>query len=311
MPGLRIPVAPSVAYHGDFAIVALTPQTVKAALNHLDKPEKLGGLASHPEMEATQAKLGGPLQAVYYTDTKYVTQLGYGLNQLVQIAATSLAGGDIASLPTLNEVLAKMGASVGGCRRVDGGVLYENYAKGGIPAVMPTNAALIGLMGGIMLPALSQAREQAKQTAGMSNLRMIGMACHIYAADHDGAFPQTIEQAFVHGDFSPDLLIAPYDWQEPVTPGEIADIRNGGFLTKDNPGEGILRNSFVLVTGQNANKSDPRNILMYEKLDFTDEPAAVFVDGHVERLDWYRLGEKLKETYQRLGRPEDLPDDFR
>lgn len=48
---------------------------------------------------------------------------------------------------------------------------------------------IIALLISILLPALSKAREQAKLTACLSNLRQIGMALHNYASDHKGDLP--------------------------------------------------------------------------------------------------------------------------
>ena len=49
--------------------------------------------------------------------------------------------------------------------------------------------AVISLLMGILLPALSQVRQQARRTACAGNLRQIGMAIHLYAESYDDTIP--------------------------------------------------------------------------------------------------------------------------
>ena len=46
--------------------------------------------------------------------------------------------------------------------------------------------AIIGLLAGMILPALSRAREKTRQTSCMSNLKQIGLGFTIYADEYDG-----------------------------------------------------------------------------------------------------------------------------
>lgn len=48
--------------------------------------------------------------------------------------------------------------------------------------------AIIAVLIGFLMPALSSAREKAKVTQDMNNLRQIGLATQMYLNDNDGAF---------------------------------------------------------------------------------------------------------------------------
>lgn len=49
--------------------------------------------------------------------------------------------------------------------------------------------AVISILAGLLLPALSRARDKARQGVCSSNLRQIAFAVQMYANDHDGRLP--------------------------------------------------------------------------------------------------------------------------
>lgn len=49
--------------------------------------------------------------------------------------------------------------------------------------------AVIGILAAILLPALARAREAARRSSCANNLMQIGMAMHLYASEHNSAFP--------------------------------------------------------------------------------------------------------------------------
>lgn len=55
--------------------------------------------------------------------------------------------------------------------------------------------AIIGLLAGLLLPALARARAKARQTVCGSNLKQIGVALALYADDHGGWMPLTTHGA--------------------------------------------------------------------------------------------------------------------
>ena len=49
--------------------------------------------------------------------------------------------------------------------------------------------AIIAILAAILFPVFAQAREKARQTQCLSNLRQIGTSIIMYATDYDGCFP--------------------------------------------------------------------------------------------------------------------------
>lgn len=53
--------------------------------------------------------------------------------------------------------------------------------------------AIIAILAAILFPVLSQARQAAKKTVALSNLKQLGLAKVMYASDNGDAFPRTMD----------------------------------------------------------------------------------------------------------------------
>jgi len=49
--------------------------------------------------------------------------------------------------------------------------------------------AIIAILASILFPVFARAREKARQTACLSNMKQLGMACNMYAQDYDEILP--------------------------------------------------------------------------------------------------------------------------
>lgn len=69
-------------------------------------------------------------------------------------------------------------------------------------------AAVIAILMGILLPSLAQARESARRTVCLSNMRQLMLAAKAYAGSYDGMYPLARESGGVEWDFK-TTLVAP------------------------------------------------------------------------------------------------------
>jgi prepilin-type N-terminal cleavage/methylation domain-containing protein/prepilin-type processing-associated H-X9-DG protein len=87
--------------------------------------------------------------------------------------------------------------------------------------------AIIAILAAILFPVFAQAREKARQTSCLSNLKQLGLALNMYAQDYDGTLMQTtyehpslkIHWSFVVQPYVKNLqiFVCPSD-ANPVTP---------------------------------------------------------------------------------------------
>lgn len=127
--------------------------------------------------------------------------------------------------------------------------------------------------------ALSQARKEAQRVVSMSNMRVIGQAIYIYAADHKGVFPENLEEILrAQPNLATlDTFRCPYDGTGPASFDELT------------------QKSYLLYRPGLTDKSPPDEILLAEKSTYGNNGANfLFVDGHVEFIPEPRAGELIE-----------------
>ncbi len=89
--------------------------------------------------------------------------------------------------------------------------------------------AIIAILAAILFPVFAQAREKARQTACLSNLRQVGLSAQMYAQDYDEQLPRTelggdVDEA--HEYYWGDML-QPYtkNWQMLTCPSAAKPVK--------------------------------------------------------------------------------------
>jgi prepilin-type processing-associated H-X9-DG protein len=127
---------------------------------------------------------------------------------------------------------------------------------------------LLVLIFTLVVPAI---KEEASKTACMANLKMIGMACQMYAADHDGAFPERLSQLYEAGLVSSlDVFVCPSTGAKIGSPQEI-DSKTSYEYRGASLDPRTLREptpQVILACDKDGNHRGGKNIL--------------YADGHVE-----------------------------
>jgi len=281
-------IMPSWSVANDHVVIGSNVELCDLGVKQLvSKDAEAKSLLDAEGYKKVAAQLPGNLVNLAYTDSQVLlTQTLMQIQQVWPILTMVAMQAGVklpVMLPSLTEIAQDLGPS---CRYgylgTDG--LYSHYRGPGIETgqMSVAGAALgAGLGAGIMMPALARAREQARSAASMSNLKQMGLALIMYADEHQGNLPASLEDAkSYYGN---------------------AKILDSPHKPKDFSGP-----SYLYISGQTT-AADYHNIVAYENPDFgKDKINVLFLDGHVEAMTPEAFQRELRATCERLGRK--MPD---
>ena len=120
--------------------------------------------------------------------------------------------------------------------------------------------AIIAILAGMLLPALSKAKEYAKQINCANNLKQIGLATVMYASDYNGFFPAYLGVATGKVGNLWDNQLAPYlDYKFANGPAAFdcpslvtIDATNSDYLSNRNLWRGYWVNSYIYTNQDNT-----------------------------------------------------------
>lgn len=181
-------------------------------------------------------------------------------------------------LPSIDAYIEQMEPGLRYARKTSDGI--ESFYMGtGLEAGAGGVAG--GAMGlAVLMPALNRTKKIAQRVVSGTNLKEVGLAAIVYANDHDGKFPSTLNE-----------LTADYDVSEKT-------------LTSPRKPDDFQGPSYILVPGL-TDAAPASAVLAYENPAFVedDQVNVLYTDGHVAAESKETLKQNLKTTYEHLGKP--------
>ncbi|MEM6458237.1 MAG: hypothetical protein AAF710_02470 [Planctomycetota bacterium] len=305
-------VAPSWAVVDDRLIFSLTAQGVGAAVLHARAPEN-SFLNQMPEgATAASTKLVGAVDPdptsmgyVDYAKTAANLYQGYamGINLLAMQAGGEMPFNPTDLLPPLETITPHLapGASydvvddAGYHRRTISPFPGASVLSPDVVFSSPTLTVLPNLMFlSRAVPPLGQAREQARHTVSMSNLRQLGVAAMAWSIDHDARLPPSLAAVFPHYVENPEVFFAPSDPQA---------IDDSAGLTADELAK--LGSYLYVPTTLTVNEIEwpSEHVLALERPRVWgpgERHAVLFADGHTETR--YDAAETQRLIQRQTGR---------
>jgi prepilin-type processing-associated H-X9-DG protein len=146
-----------------------------------------------------------------------------------------------------------------------------------------TLLAIVLLLLSIIVPTLARLREQSSYLPCPANLRGIGQALYLYAADHAGHYPPDLQTVFATQPVTPSKFICPSTSDaEPSSPSDLSLPNHCSYIyvganltTQSNP---------VCIVAL----EDPANHAM-------ESVNVLFADGHVESFELTFLMQSLND----------------
>ena len=122
------------------------------------------------------------------------------------------------------------------------------------------------VLAAILFPVFAQAREKARETASLSNLKQISLAAMMYCQDYDETLPPTKSADRLR------TVLAPY-------------LKNNEIWTSPVTGKRYAANPWLSGMSLASIESPADTVMLYEAVAYRDGARAVaFVDGHVKKL---------------------------
>lgn len=142
---------------------------------------------------------------------------------------------------------------------------------------------MMGWVASFSTGPLARAREMARRSACISNIKQVVMACHTYAADHKGKFPEKLSEVHRYVG-SLQVFCCPSTGVVILRPEDIDSMSSYKLIS-----------GFMLKEVENTAKK----LVLYESLENHGDGANVaFADGHCMWVKPERLRELLKEAGQ-------------
>ncbi len=137
--------------------------------------------------------------------------------------------------------------------------------------------AVLFVLGGMLLPALSSAKRKAQKISSVNNLKQIGLAARIFSGDNGDRLPVSFEE--MKNELSTDKI--------------TYDPETGQRYT-------------YLGGGQSLDGLKPDSVLAYSALDEKGGCSVLFADGSVQSMTAQRFAELSQRGLVQVAAPQEL-----
>lgn len=236
-PGLPIPIELSMAVCGDTMVFGLSPQAVVAAAR---QKQESRSILSNGAFRGGKGPAGiGKSMGIDFYDVPSRLADGYAIMNAAMAAVSNFSRsvddpsrGVGMILPTYMELSRGATANVSQTSMDGDDLIYRTTGDPSFTVQMTglmseqislflPAAMSAGMVSGVMLPAMGNARKAAKRTRSMADVRNLITSLNLYAADHAGEMPDSL-----------DVLVA----QQYISHDQLIDLRTGQEWVYRNPG---------------------------------------------------------------------------
>ena len=191
------PIAPAWAIHEGKLYVALWPQVIAAAVDPAARPSGRKPLADAPAFAQLRSKLADKPVMMAYVNWPALVREFYPLALMGWTALSNMRDIPLPLrpdwLPPPAVLETYLAAQLDAVSAGEDGILFESHSS--LPSGGPMMSVTSVSMGvAIALPALTQAREQARRAVCASNLHQLGIGLQMYRTENRDTFPKDLQQ---------------------------------------------------------------------------------------------------------------------
>lgn len=289
-PGLPIPIEVGFAIADGWLYAAPSTQGLLAAIKHAKSGTT--SLADNAHFKEMAGDFKGAIQ-VSFIDTPRLVPGGYGLVSLGVAALANAVRSPVdvnrepgLIMPPLPELMKGAKASVMVSKlegddlvttgQWDRSMLVNACGTVGMIGGSPAAIGVAALMAGVTLPALHKAREAAVDVKAAAQLRQIGTAMMVYAADNKDALPKSTQVLIDQNILFPEILDSP-----------AGDADQGPDFWVDSSGVrlGSIQNPMRRILGYDRAMYDQRRSV-----------NVLYADGHVEKLTFDAFNQAVQDV---------------